>query len=40
MSDVEFIGTTKIYDDGTVALDSLDLTVREGELLVLLGPSG
>ncbi len=40
MSDVEFIGTTKVYDDGTVALDALDLTVREGEFLVLLGPSG
>ena len=40
MSDVEFIAATKIYDDGTVALDSLDLAVREGEFLVLLGPSG
>ncbi len=40
MSDVEFIETTKVYDDGTVALDSLNLKVREGEFLVLLGPSG
>jgi multiple sugar transport system ATP-binding protein len=40
MSDVEFNNTTKIYDDGTVALDSLNLRISEGEFLVLLGPSG
>ena len=40
MSDVEFRKTTKIYDDGTVALDSLELSISEGEFLVLLGPSG
>ncbi len=40
MSEVDFIGATKVYDDGTLALDSLDLKVREGEFLVLLGPSG
>ena len=40
MSDVEFKKTTKIYEDGTVALDSLELTINEGEFLVLLGPSG
>lgn len=40
MSNVEFRKTTKIYEDGTVALDSLDLTINEGEFLVLLGPSG
>ena len=40
MSTVEFTDTTKVYDDGTLALDSLNLKVREGEFLVLLGPSG
>ena len=40
MSEVEFRNTSKVYDDGTVALDSLELTIREGEFLVLLGPSG
>ena len=40
MSDVQFNKTTKVYDDGTVALDSLELGIDEGEFLVLLGPSG
>ncbi len=40
MSDVEFIEATKIYDDGAVALEALDLKARAGEFLVLLGPSG
>ncbi len=40
MSDVSFEGTTKVYDDGTVGLDALDLHVEQGEFLVLLGPSG
>lgn len=40
MSTVEFKNTTKIYDDGTVGLDSLNLKINEGEFLVLLGPSG
>jgi len=30
----------KVYLDGTVAVDNLDLTVEEGELMVLVGPSG
>ncbi len=30
----------KVYLDGTVAVNSLDLTVEEGELMVLVGPSG
>ena len=40
MSTVEFVNVTKQFGDGTVALDSLDLAVEEGEFLVLLGPSG
>jgi osmoprotectant transport system ATP-binding protein len=31
---------TKRFDDGTVAVDSLDLDVDAGELCVLVGPSG
>jgi multiple sugar transport system ATP-binding protein len=31
---------TKVYPDGTHAVDRLDLAIGDGELLVLLGPSG
>ncbi len=33
-------GVTKEYEDGTVAVASLDLEVRRGELVALIGPSG
>src|SRR5438552_11899681 len=33
-------GLTKVYKDGTKALDSLDLTVADGQFLALVGPSG
>jgi multiple sugar transport system ATP-binding protein len=33
-------GVSKIYPDGTRAVDHLDTTVGDGELLVLVGPSG
>ena len=33
-------GVTKVYDNGTVALGPLDLTVRHGEFVSLLGASG
>jgi multiple sugar transport system ATP-binding protein len=33
-------GLTKIYGDGTKALDALDLMVEGGQLLALVGPSG
>jgi osmoprotectant transport system ATP-binding protein len=33
-------GVRKQYPDGTVAVAGLDLTVRAGELAVLIGPSG
>ncbi|WP_411968837.1 ABC transporter ATP-binding protein [Haloferax sp. YSSS75] len=43
MGELELDGVTKIYDDaqGTeTAVDSVDLTVRDGEFVVLVGPSG
>jgi len=40
MSEIEFRGVTKHYDDGYVAIKGLDMVVRDGEFLVLVGPSG
>ena len=40
MADIEFQGVSKIYPGGTRAVESLDLTIREGELMVFVGPSG
>ena len=37
---VRLRGTTKVYDNGTVALGPVDLDVKRGEFLSLLGPSG
>jgi multiple sugar transport system ATP-binding protein len=33
-------GLTKRYQDGTTAVRSLDLSIADGELMVLVGPSG
>jgi multiple sugar transport system ATP-binding protein len=40
MAEIAFDGVTKVYRDGTVALDDLQLTVPDGSLFVFLGPSG
>ena len=37
---LEVRGLTKRYDDGLVAVDSLDLVVPDGEFFGLLGPNG
>ncbi|MFO7941561.1 MAG: betaine/proline/choline family ABC transporter ATP-binding protein [Bacillota bacterium] len=37
---VVYEDVTKIYDDNTVAVDGLDLTVEHGEFMVFIGPSG
>ncbi|MTI83040.1 MAG: betaine/proline/choline family ABC transporter ATP-binding protein [Firmicutes bacterium] len=37
---VIFENVSKVYDDGTVAVDNLNLEVGEGELVVFIGPSG
>ncbi|GHJ58596.1 proline/glycine betaine ABC transporter ATP-binding protein [Nocardioides sp. OK12] len=37
---IRLSGVGKRYDDGTVAVQDLDLEVREGEMVVLVGPSG
>src|SRR5947209_15797644 len=40
MAELEFRGLRKTFDDGTVAVENLDLLVADGEFLVLVGPSG
>ncbi len=40
MARIELAAVTKRFPDGTTAVDALDLTVDDGELLVLVGPSG
>ena len=37
---IEFRGVSKRFDDGTVAVDHLDLVAPAGQITVLVGPSG
>src|SRR5215469_6585201 len=37
---IEFQAVTKRFDDGTVAVDELSMTVDEGQIKVFVGPSG
>jgi multiple sugar transport system ATP-binding protein len=40
MADLQFNGVTKVFDGGTVAVDTVDLTIDDGEFVVFVGPSG
>ncbi|MFG1648659.1 ABC transporter ATP-binding protein [Micromonospora sp. NPDC049275] len=40
MSTVALKDVSKIFKDGTLAVDSINLDVNDGEFMVLLGPSG
>jgi multiple sugar transport system ATP-binding protein len=40
MADVAFDGVTKVFGDGTTAVDHLTLDIPDGEFLILVGPSG
>ena len=40
MARVEFDDVSKVFDDGTRAVDKLDLQIADGEFMVLVGPSG
>ncbi|HEX2235080.1 MAG TPA: ATP-binding cassette domain-containing protein, partial [Actinomycetota bacterium] len=40
MAEIVFEKVSKVFDDGTVAVNNLDLEVEDGSLMVLVGPSG
>ena len=40
MASIGFSELTKVFDDGTVAVESFDLSIDDGEFVVLVGPSG
>ena len=40
MAGVTFDGVSKVYPDGTRAVNSIDLDIEDGEFMVLVGPSG
>jgi multiple sugar transport system ATP-binding protein len=40
VAEVVFDGITKVYADGTKAVDDLNLDISDGEFMVLVGPSG
>ncbi|MBA2643159.1 MAG: sn-glycerol-3-phosphate ABC transporter ATP-binding protein UgpC [Actinobacteria bacterium] len=40
MAEITYEGVSKVYDDGTWAVQDLDLAIEDGELMVLVGPSG
>ena len=40
MATIEFDDVSKVYDDGTQAVFDLNLSIADGELLVMVGPSG
>jgi multiple sugar transport system ATP-binding protein len=40
MARIVYEGVSKVYDDGTWAVEELDLEIEDGELMVLVGPSG
>jgi multiple sugar transport system ATP-binding protein len=37
---VQFDGVSKVYPDGTRAVNDLNLDIQDGEFMVLVGPSG
>ena len=40
MAAICFDAVSKVYGDGTRAVDALDLEIEEGEFMVFVGPSG
>ncbi|MGZ4154665.1 MAG: ATP-binding cassette domain-containing protein, partial [Actinomycetota bacterium] len=40
MAEIDLDNVTKVYADGTKAVDDLNLGIEDGEFIVLVGPSG
>src|SRR3954449_3708224 len=40
MASIAFEGVSKVFPDGTRAVDGLDLDIEDGEFTILVGPSG
>ena len=40
MAEVTFDRVSKVYNDGTRAVSELELSIEDGEFMVLVGPSG
>ena len=40
MASVEFSGVSKVYAEGTRAVDGMDLKIGDGEFMIFVGPSG
>ena len=40
MASIAFEGVSKVFDDGTRAVDGLNLDIADGEFTILVGPSG
>ncbi len=40
MAEVKFNKLEKVYSNGFKAVHGIDLTIRDGEFLVIVGPSG
>src|SRR6201995_5163090 len=40
MAYIAFAGVSKVFPDGTTAVDGLDLEIADGEFTILVGPSG
>jgi multiple sugar transport system ATP-binding protein len=40
VASIHFEGVSKVFAEGTVAVDDLDLDVEDGQFMVLVGPSG
>lgn len=40
MAEVKFKQLEKVYSNGFKAVHGIDLTIRDGEFLVIVGPSG